>query len=215
VKALAIIAAQLPFSLLGLEFDNDGLFMNDHVSQAAKKHLKIRRRELDPVRLLHGIRELQETLSALAKGPGLEKRPAPASKGLEEFLASLPHLWQDGEVRPTHRTQSMAPRWRRIRVDPFEKARPKALGWLQNEPDATAKELFERLQKQHPNTFNFNQLRTMQRRVRGWRQAIARELVYAGVATGRRPLTNEVLAFPKVAALVVFLFVNTTDFNTR
>jgi hypothetical protein len=97
------------------------------------------------------------------------------------FLAALPRLWQDGEVRPTHRNRPPKPHWWRTRLEPFENVWPKALGWLQEEPDVTAKELFERLQKEHPGQFSSGQLRTLQRRVREWRQAIARELVYAGV----------------------------------
>jgi hypothetical protein len=159
----------------------DRALASEHVSPEVKKCLKNRRRDLDPVRLLHGIRELQETLSALAKGPGLEQRPTPASQGLELFLAALPRLWQDGEVRPTHRNRPPKQHWWRTRLDPFENVWPKTLGWLQEEPDVTAKDLFERLQKEHPGQFSPGQLRTLQRRVREWRQAIARELVYAGV----------------------------------
>jgi len=53
--------------------------------------------------------------------------------------------------------------------------------WLQIQPDATARDLFHRLQHEHPEEFSVGQLRTLQRRVREWRQAMARELVYAGV----------------------------------
>ena len=53
------------------------------------------------------------------------------------------------------------------------------LCWLQNEPDITAKELFERLQVQNPGAFADGQLRTLQRRVREWRQIMAKKLVYS------------------------------------
>ena len=43
----------------------------------------------------------------------------------------------------------------------------------------TAKDLFEHLQHEHPERFPDGQLRTLQRRVREWRQVMARKLVYA------------------------------------
>ena len=53
--------------------------------------------------------------------------------------------------------------------------------WLQEEPDASAKSLFERLRSQHPGRFKAGQLRTLQRRVREWREVMARQLVYGGL----------------------------------
>jgi hypothetical protein len=51
------------------------------------------------------------------------------------------------------------------------------LEWLQAEPDATAKALFERLQKAEPGRYPDAQLRTLQRRIREWRRVLAKELV--------------------------------------
>jgi hypothetical protein len=51
------------------------------------------------------------------------------------------------------------------------------LDWLQRDPDTTAKELFQSLRTKYPGTYKDGQLRTLQRRVRGWRQAMARELI--------------------------------------
>lgn len=53
------------------------------------------------------------------------------------------------------------------------------LKWLQTDPDTTAKELFKLLQKEHPERFTDGQLRTLQRRVREWRQIMAKKLVYS------------------------------------
>lgn len=159
---------------------------SEHVASDIKKYLTSRRRELDPVRLLHGIRELQQSLSVLATTPGIERKPTMASQELDAFLAALPQLWRDGEVRPTHRSRSPKPHWWRTRRDPFEGVWPKTLEWLQNQPDVTAKELFERLNREHPGRFMPGQLRTLQRRVQEWRRAIARELVYAGTGEGSR-----------------------------
>jgi hypothetical protein len=79
-------------------------------------------------------------------------------------------------VRPTHRRRSNGPRPWRTRIDPFEKTWGLVQQWLSDQPDANAKELLERLQ-QVDSTIPDNQLRTLQRRVREWRTAIARSLV--------------------------------------
>jgi hypothetical protein len=50
--------------------------------------------------------------------------------------------------------------------------------WLQENPDATAKVLLERLQQKYPGRFPEGQLRTLQRRIRDWRRVMARKLVY-------------------------------------
>lgn len=160
----------------------DRILARDDVPETAKELLREQQRTLDPVRLLHGIRELQETLAALAKQPGAENGDVPAAQNLDDFLAKLPRLWRDGEVRPTHRGKPPSPRTYRTRVDPFKEVWPHVLGWLQEEPDITAKELFQRLQQKHPGDFKPGQLRTLQRRVREWRKAMARELIYVGVA---------------------------------
>ena len=102
----------------------------------------------------------------------------PGRESLDQFLAQLPRLWQAGEVRPTHRAQSTKPRHWRTRKDPFEAVWYDVLRWLQHDPDATAKALFYRLQREYPGRFPDGQLRTLQRRVRQWREIMARKLVY-------------------------------------
>ena len=42
--------------------------------------------------------------------------------------------------------------------------------------DATAKSLFQRPQDEHPGEFTDGQLRTLQRRVKQWRQIMAKKL---------------------------------------
>jgi len=142
-----------------------------------KKKLELKSRSLDPMGLLHRIRDQQAALAALARrennisGPGRES--------LEQFMKQLGEMWRHGEVRPTHRTSPEQARYWRTRKDPFESVWTDVLLWLQEAPDATAKELFERLQKKHPSCFPDGQIRTLQRRVRAWRQVMARNLVYA------------------------------------
>lgn len=155
----------------------DRLLKNGQIDEEVKEPLREQKASLDPVRLLHTIRELQATLAALASSNDSPSGVTPASKSLSEFLDQLPRLWKDGEVRATHRKEPSSPRTWRTRVDPFESVWPELLDWLQRDPDLTAKELFLRLRTRYPETYRDGQLRTLQRRVRGWRRAMARELI--------------------------------------
>ena len=92
-------------------------------------------------------------------------------------MASLATAWRDGEVRPTHRKRASGPRTWRTRKDPFEKVWSLVEQWLNEEPDANAKDLFQRLQTSTSEPLQPGQLRTLQRRVRQWRSEIARRLV--------------------------------------
>ena len=88
-------------------------------------------------------------------------------------------MWQSGDARPTHQRNISKTRSWRTRKDPFKEVWVDILIWLQNEPDATAKELFKRLQNKYPGSFADNQLRILQRRIREWRQIMAKKLVYS------------------------------------
>lgn len=155
----------------------DRLLKHPVIDDRIKEKLQLQRLQFDPVELLHRIREGQAALAALVstdsspQGPGRET--------LDQFLAQLPRLWQAGEVRPTHRARPTKPRHWRTRKDPFEAVWYDVLCWLQGEPDATAKAMFDRLQREHPGLFHDGQLRTLQRRIREWRQIMARKLVYS------------------------------------
>ena len=152
----------------------DRLLAHGSVSTAAKEALRAEFAELDPLEILHQIRECQSALVALNSGDlgqGAER------ESLEAFLAKLPELWREGEARPTHRSEPTSPRSWRTRKDPFERVWPEILLWLQQDPDSTAKSLMERLQKESPGQFAEGQLRTLQRRIQEWRQVMARTLV--------------------------------------
>jgi hypothetical protein len=158
------------------------------VVEAAKEGLRAEQGRLDPLELLHRIRDSQTALAALSSG---ELGGGPERESIEQFLAGLPELWRQGEVRPTHRDRAAQPRAWRTRPDPFEKVWPEILLWLQEDPDATAKSLLERLDKKYPGQFPQGQLRTLQRRVRDWRRVMARTLVHGcqeGQATVDRPM---------------------------
>ena len=153
------------------------LLNNPAVPVEVKENLELKSRSLDPMGLLHRIRDQQAALAALTHRKKSITRQVHES--LEQFMIQLGEIWRQGEVRPTHKTSSKQARYWRTRMDPFESVWTDVLLWLQDSPDSTAKELFERLQKEHPNSFPDGQLRTLQRRVRGWRHIMARNLVYA------------------------------------
>jgi hypothetical protein len=154
----------------------DRLLAHASVSAAAKKALLTGLASLDPLEILHQIREGQAALAALGSG---DLSHGPERESLEAFLAKLPELWREGEARPTHRREAPSPRSWRTRKDPFETVWPEILLWLQHDPESTAKTLMERLQQEYPGRFAEGQLRTLQRRIREWRQVMARTLVHA------------------------------------
>ena len=149
----------------------DRLIQHDATRDEMKDALKEYQARLDPVLLLHTIREAQ---SALVAATAPEVREAPTGESLSRFLAKLPRLWRQGEVRPTHAAKVRGPRHWRTREDPFEGVWGDVLMWLQAEPDATGKALMARLQSECPDRFTEAQLRTMQRRVKEWRGIMAK-----------------------------------------
>ena len=152
------------------------LLASDRVSAETKKCLQEVFDLLDPVQLLAKIRQAQQRIAALEVG-GSEGTREKKAQDLDAFLHSLRTLWRDGEVRPTHRKRFARPRHWRTRPDPFETVWPLIQEWLVDEPTATAKELFQRLQARTSAMFPNGQLRTLQRRVKQWRTEIARRLV--------------------------------------
>jgi hypothetical protein len=150
----------------------------EHVAVAAavKEKLRAERSLLDPLELLHRIREGQAALAALGSG---ELSSGPGRESLEHFLAKLPELWRAGEARPTHRKNAAQPRAWRTRKDPFEGVWPEILLWLQAEPAVTAKALMERLHQQYRAGSQTDSCGPLQRRIREWRRVMARKLVYS------------------------------------
>ena len=71
------------------------------VSQAIKEALAAQFEMLDPVVLLHDIREAQARLVALADAAPLAESDVAARADVEPFLEGLRHAWKEGEVRPT------------------------------------------------------------------------------------------------------------------
>lgn len=157
----------------------DRLLEHKDVDEKVKQLLRAQAGELDPVELLHRIRQGQSALAALSTG---QPSDGPDRKSLEEFLTSLPQLWQMGEVRPTHRKTAPTARYWRTREDPFREVWTDLLLWLQEEPDSTAQALLERLDQKFHGQFGARLLRTLQRRISEWRRTMAHRLVFGGVA---------------------------------
>jgi hypothetical protein len=163
------------------------LLSHPAVATTPKEALRAELAVLDPLALLHQIREAQSALAVLGSG---DLGHGPERESLDAFLAKLPELWRAGEVRPTHRGAPSSPRTWRTRKDPFEAVWSEILLWLQDDPESTAKTLLERLQREHPGQFCNGQLRTLQRRIRGWRHVMAQSLVHMcldGQATTAKP----------------------------
>ena len=155
----------------------DRLLLHEAVRDEIKEQLTQHRVGLDPVALLHSIREAQAALVAVSSPDHGE--PA-QQESLEQFLSQLPTLWQQGENRPTHTPRTRGPRHWRTRRDPFEGAWQDILGWLETEPDITARTILDRLCSHRPDRFSDTHLRTLQRGVKKWRGVMVRKLVYAG-----------------------------------
>ncbi len=93
------------------------LLAHNAVSPETRQALRERREELDPVALLHTIREAQSALAAIVHP---ETHRGIDRVSLEHFLAQLPELWRRGEIRPTHEPRPRPARTWRTRADPFE-----------------------------------------------------------------------------------------------
>jgi hypothetical protein len=164
------------------------------VAEAVKEKLRCERGGLDPLELLHRLRESQSALAALGSG---DLGSGPGRESLEQFFAKLPELWRQGEARPTHRREDAKPRSWRTRKDPFDGVWPQILLWLQENPEATAKALWDRLHQEQPGRFPQGQLRTLQRRIREWRRVMARELVYGCMNDQENKARPEVVGAPE------------------
>ena len=83
------------------------------VSDAIKHALAAQFETLDPVGLLHDIREAQARLVTLADTNPPAESDVAAGADVEQFLEGLRHAWKEGEVRPTSRRKPPVPRGRR------------------------------------------------------------------------------------------------------
>ncbi|HEY3268259.1 MAG TPA: hypothetical protein VGM37_15165 [Armatimonadota bacterium] len=146
--------------------------------------LRRRYMELDPVALLGEIEGLQDRLWAHVNGAPNERvlgtkapvaivppkvhpsagTPAIVQASADTSEPSRPHrLYRRTKKEPVPRT------WL-TRADPFAAVWPRIQLQLQIDPSQTAVELFQGLQTDHPDMLGTGPLRTLQRRVKTWRQ---------------------------------------------
>jgi hypothetical protein len=155
------------------------LLASADVAEAAKVRLRAVLATLDPLRLLDEIRTMQRHVAGLAAGQPMHSPPR-RDADLDRFMESLASAWRAGEVRPTHAAEVKPRRYWRTRKDPLADVWPRVVVWLEIEPDRTAKELLIRLRHEGSAVVGDEQLRTLQRRVKIWRAAAARRLVFSG-----------------------------------
>lgn len=171
------------------------LLATGQVSQERADQLRELQRRSDPLVLLETIRRCQGQLAVLASGEqsaGLGAEAAVAdrtqeSRSLEVFLGDLQTLWRTSQPR---RRPPKARTGKRSRPDPFEPDVALIEGWLQAEPLLSSRELMERLVAHNPERYSDRQMRTLQRRLRGYRlQRIELEMTQTGES--RNPATDQ------------------------
>jgi len=155
------------------------LLASDAIPETTKERLRSVLEKLDPLRLLDEIRTTQCNLAEVAAGHD-RSRVVTSDAGLEQLLQGLATAWLSGEVRPTHQAPAKVVHYWRTRADPFASVWPRIREWLQAEPDRTAVQVLDRLQVEAPGLFNEGQLRTLQRRVKQWRQGAVQGLIFPG-----------------------------------
>ena len=160
------------------------LLEDARTSQAVRDAVTELQKRLDPVLLLQQMRRGQQEIADLADGVPVQAGPEETS--LDDFLAALRTAWTDGEVRPTSRPEPKPKRGRR-RPDPLEKVTDQLRTWFDAEPWVTSRQLLEQLQEEHPGLYPDNLLRTLQRRVKIWRQERVQEVIFGSPAIESAP----------------------------
>jgi hypothetical protein len=155
------------------------LLAEPRVSAEVKDRARAVHAALDPVALLCEMRAAQQHLVDIADMPVADTKPTAPT--LEQFLSGLRTAWQEGEVRPTARAKPKARRLRR-RPDPFAAVDGQLHEWFEAGPWQTSRELLDRLQSERPGMYPSKLLRTLQRRVKAWRRAMAQKLVFGSSA---------------------------------
>ncbi|QNI71226.1 hypothetical protein [Cyanobium sp. NS01] len=158
------------------------LIKSGALSQGQGEALRDLQRRTDPVALLVTIRRCQGQLAVLASGEnGSQEQSgktardlAAENRSLEVFLGGLQTLWHSSQPR---RRKPKPRSGKRSRPDPFEPDVALIEQCLVAEPMIRAKTLLERLIQHNPERYGERHLRTLQRRLRGYRlQRIEREM---------------------------------------
>ena len=135
---------------------------------------------LDPVLLLREVRLAQQHLIDIADKPIIATSAVASIPPLELFLAGLRTAWKQGEVRPTAKPKIVQKRGRR-RPDPLAQVTAQLRAWFDAESWRTSHELLDRLQTEYPGLYADNLLRTLQRRLKIWRNEIAHKMVFGEI----------------------------------
>lgn len=157
------------------------LLDDPRTSAATRTRLRKTYARLDPVRLLRDMRAAQHRLVAVADTPGPLVDDDNQMVGLDEFLTGLKTLWNGPNPRPTASDKVRPPRERR-RPDPLIAVTGDLQRWFEEEPWHTGREFLQRLQAEHPGDYPDGLLRTVQRRMKGWRAQRALTLVVTPTA---------------------------------
>ncbi len=151
------------------------VLLSKHVNQADKNLLTREYDALDPVQMLAQLEVLQDQLWAFSWNINGKK---------EGFVNIDPDVVVQGPVKPeehsrinryyrTHKKTDLRKSLRtwRTRKDPFDKVWEEIRLRLELMPEITAKATIEWLMVKYPNQFTLAQTRTLQRRIKDWRQA--------------------------------------------
>jgi hypothetical protein len=158
----------------------DRLLTDARVDATSRERIVKLRADLDPVRLLAEIRSAQQALVVLADAADTAWVAASKTEqevALDSFVAGLRTAWQDGEVRPTSQPKAKAKRGRR-RPDPLAAVTDDLRSWFEADPSLSGRQLLDRLQAKHPGEYPDGLVRTVQRRLKNWRSALAHALVF-------------------------------------
>ena len=155
----------------------DRLSQGGTLSEVTAARLRHWAQSSDPIAVLAAVRHAQSRMALIAeKGEDAKLNAPPVD--LARFLKTLATAWRDGDPRHTHRAPIVLPRHWRTRIDPFEAVNDILRQWLDEAPDMDGITMLRRLQSERPGRYPDNLLRTLQRRVKLWRQEIAHRLVF-------------------------------------
>ncbi len=107
--------------------------------------------------------QVRKLMKLLGQGKTMEQ--ASAKCGMDVKSA---RKYRDLDKQPSELQAERKRDWR-TRSDPFIKEWPIVTAFLEINPGLEAKTLFEHLQRQYPGRFSDGQLRTFQRKIKGWR----------------------------------------------
>ena len=171
-----------------------------------KELLRHQYEALDPIFLLRELEQRQDQFWQHAWG-----KTAALSTGAPTLVVGCEATQESAErVAMTRKTVAGAPSSKRTyrrtrkpsvphtwrtRADPFDDVWCQVRILLEIDPSQTAKQVFQKLQAQHPGRFQNGQLRTLQRRLKSWR----REHLYSEAAI-RDAFHNDV--FPCESGIV-------------